>query len=138
MASDRIGAAPGGGAAIPSTTVAASTTTTSDAINLPPLTAGVLVDIDLTTAGSPSEVVTIQGRDPASAGLAPASQVWVDLLASAAIVATGHVQLTVHPAITTVTANVSAAKAVPEVVRVKAVSGNATSHTFTVGITALP
>lgn len=64
-------------------------------------------------------------------GFAPVANAWYPLLISAAVVATGVVRLTVHPAITSAT-NVSAADFLPSRWRVRPVHGTADSTTYSV------
>lgn len=87
---------------------------------------GLKLVIDVTAVGAaPSVVFTIQGKDPASGK-------YYDLLASAAITATGTTVLTIFPD-ATVTANVSANDVLPRYWRVTAAHANADSITYSVG-----
>lgn len=86
----------------------------------------VVIDVTALTAGA-SLVFTIQGVDPVSGAT------W-DILASAAVVATGTTVLKVHPALTA-SANAVAKDVVPARVRVKVVPADTKSVTYTIGAT---
>jgi hypothetical protein len=91
---------------------------------------GCVVIIDTTAAGaSPSTVPKIEGV--ASNGAV------YPLLTGAAITGTGQVALKVYPGITAAT-NVAVSDATPEQVKVTMTHGNATSHTYSVELVAIP
>lgn len=108
------------------------TTTNSDDVgNLG--AGGVVVIIDVTAvANSPSVVFTVQGKDRVSGK-------YYDLLASAAITATGTTRLRIHPDLTA-SANAAASDLLPDIWRVKAVGGASAgaTMTFTVGACLVP
>lgn len=86
----------------------------------------VVVNITAITGTTPTLVVTLQGKDPAS-------NVYYTLLASAALNATGATVLTVYPGVTAA-ANVSVSDVVPKTWRViSTVGGTTPAVTFTVG-----
>lgn len=89
-----------------------TTHSSRDVDNINHLGVQLVVDVTDETAGgsSHSMVVKIQGKDPASGK-------YYDLLASAAITATGTTLLTVHPAVTPA-ANLAAAHVLPRSWRV--------------------
>jgi hypothetical protein len=90
---------------------------------------GVKVVLDMTSAGSGSVVLTIQGKDKASGK-------YYTLLAGAAVTTNATNVYTVYPEIAAV-ANVSARDVLPETWRVT-VSGNGSATTYTAGFTKLP
>ena len=86
---------------------------------------GARVHIKATAASAtPSVVFTVQGKDQLTGD-------YFDLLASAAVTATGDTFLTIYPAIA-VTANVSASTVLPSYWRVKAVAADADSLTYSI------
>ncbi len=86
---------------------------------------GVRVHIKTTAVTStPSVVFTIQGKDTLT-------NTYYDLLASAAVTATGETYLTVYPGLTAA-ANSVASNVLPSTFRVNAVHGNANSITYQV------
>lgn len=86
---------------------------------------GVHVVIDVTAVPSVETVTfTVQGKDPLSGK-------YYDLLASAALVATGTVVLKVYPGLTAVS-NLTASDVVPKTYRVKAVHSASGSFTYSV------
>jgi hypothetical protein len=91
---------------------------------------GCVVIIDTTAAGaSPSTVPTIEGVS-SSGAVYP-------LLTGAAITGTGRVALKVYPGITAAT-NVAVSDVAPEQVKITMTHGNATSHTYSVELVAIP
>jgi len=85
---------------------------------------GVVVFIDVTAVtASPSVVFTIQGRGD--------DDEWYDILASAAVTATGNTVLRVYPGLTA-SANAVANDVLPGTWRVSAVHGDADSITYKV------
>lgn len=110
----------------------AARTATPNAVQfaVPHGTSGLEVVVNTTAAGtSPSTVVTIEGITKLGAVF--------DILASAAITAVGVARLSVAPSLPA-TANVSANELVPELIRVKFVHGNATSHTYSAEVICTP
>jgi hypothetical protein len=92
---------------------------------------GLLVVIDTTVIGAaPSTVFTIEGKDPLSGK-------YFAILVSAAVVAVGTIVLRVYPGLVAA-ANLVANDVLPLTWRVKAVHGNANSHTYSVSATPLP
>lgn len=85
---------------------------------------GIIVDFDMTVKGSTSVTVTIKAKDSLSG-------VYTTLLASAAIVATGHTQMIVYPGIT-VAANLDASAPVPRIWRVEITRAGGASDTYSV------
>jgi hypothetical protein len=105
---------------------ARTTTPDTEELEIPGGTRSMVLVVDTTAAGSsPSTVVKVSGVDRAS------GKIW-DILASAAITATGTVTLSIGPGLP-VSANVSANAVVPPVIRITATHGNSTSHTYTIG-----
>jgi len=91
---------------------------------------GCVVIIDTTAAGtSPSTVPKIEGVNAAG--------VVYPLLTGAAITGVGQVALKVYPGITAAT-NVAVSDVAPERVKVTMTHGNATSHTYSVELVAIP
>jgi hypothetical protein len=87
---------------------------------------GVVVVINVTSiTDTPSVVFTIQGKDSVSS-------VYYDILASAAVTATGTTTLTVYPG-NSAAANSKADTPLPRVWRVEAVHADADSITYSVG-----
>ena len=88
---------------------------------------GGIIVIDVTAVGvTPSVVFTVQGKDSLSGQ-------YYTILASAAITGTGTVVLRVFPGLTAV-ANTVVSDVLPRVWRVNAVHGNATTITYSVGV----
>ncbi len=90
---------------------------------------GVKVVFDMTTVGTGSVTVTIQGKDLASGK-------YYTLLAGAAVITNVTNVYTVFPS-ATVTANVSANDYLPMIWRVIATANNANPATYTVGACVL-
>lgn len=90
---------------------------------------GVKVFVNVTSAGTGSITAAVQTKDPASG-------VYVTLLVSAAITATGMTVLTVYPGLPA-TANVSANDVLPRQWRVLVTAGNANPMNYTVGATLI-
>jgi hypothetical protein len=92
---------------------------------------GVVVVIDVTAAAAtPSVVFTVQGKDPLSGK-------YYDILASAAVVATGTTVLKVYPGITAA-ANAAVSDVVPQHWRVKAVAADSDSLTYSMYACLIP
>ena len=92
---------------------------------------GAVVVINTSAAGtSPSTTFTLQGYDPLS------NTYWT-LLASAAVTAVGTTVLKVYPGLTA-SANAVASDVLPSSFAVDATHGNATSHTYSVGVHLIP
>lgn len=105
---------------------ARTATPDTEELEVPGGTKNMVLVVDTTAAGaSPSTVVKVSGVDRTS------GKIW-DILASAAITATGTVTLSIGPGLAA-SANVSANAVVPPVIRVTATHGNGTSHTYSVG-----
>lgn len=94
---------------------------------------GLVLVIDITGfTGGTNVTFTVQGKDPVSGK-------YYTLLASAALTATGTTVLEIRPDITTVTANLTAAKQLPSQFKVIAtVTGTFTVLTYSVGATLCP
>ena len=108
----------------------AGTTNGTDQTNVNGRGVQVVVDITAISGTSPTLTVKVQGKDKASGK-------YYDLLASAALNATGTTLLTVYPG-APVTANVSASQALPAVWRVvSTVGGTSPSVTATVGASVI-
>ena len=86
---------------------------------------GLVLNIVVTAAASPSNVVTIQGKDPSSG-------TYYTILASAAITGTGTTTMRVHPDLTAA-ANTVAKDMMPAVWRVSVTAGNGNSATYSIG-----
>lgn len=87
------------------------------------------VTIKTSAAGSsPSTVPTVEYYDPASDS-------WIALLAGAAITGTGTIELSVGPHAVETT-NLSHPCALAQYLRVVMTHGNATSHTYSIGVRA--
>jgi acyl CoA:acetate/3-ketoacid CoA transferase beta subunit len=108
----------------------AKTTTQTQADQVNRGHSGIKVVVDTTVFGTGSVTVTIQGLDPTSGK-------YYTILASAAIVATGTVVLTVFPG-APVTGNVAANDQLPATWRLLATANNANSQTYSVGYVLLP
>lgn len=92
---------------------------------------GLRAVVDITTyGGAGSLTLTIQGYDPVSGK-------WYTLLASAALAAAATTDLVVYPGCVAV-ANRLANTPLPRTVRVTVAVGDATSHTYSVGLQLLP
>lgn len=89
---------------------------------------GVIVTVNVTTAGTGSITATIERWDPANG--------WVTVLASAALTTDGAVTLTVYPGFTP-SANAVASAVLPRKWRVKVTHNNANAITYSVGISTL-
>lgn len=111
-----------GALAIPA---ASTTTVTGPDVTNDTGARGITVVVDTTVIGTGSITVTIQGKDKASGK-------YFTLLAGAAVVTNVTNVYTVFPG-ATVTANVSANAALPEIFRVVATANNANAATYTVG-----
>lgn len=87
---------------------------------------GIMLTIDTTAfSGSPSVVVTIEGKDDASGK-------WLPLLVSAAITGTGTVVMRIYPGLTPIS-NLTANDVLPRTFRVKPVHANTDSITYSIG-----
>lgn len=86
---------------------------------------GVKVCVNVSLIGTGSITVTIQGKDPASG-------TYFTILASAAIITTSFVVLTVYPGITAST-NVAASDVLPRQWRIAVTANNANPVNYTVG-----
>lgn len=104
-------------------TAATTTQTGSDLENS--CYSGVKVVLDMTTVGTGSVTLTIQGKDKTSGK-------YYTLLAGAPVTTNSTNVYTVYPGIT-VTANVSAADVLPSNWRVLVTANNANAATYTVG-----
>lgn len=88
---------------------------------------GCHITIDMTAVPSVETVVfTVQGKDEVSGK-------YYDILASAAIVATGTVVLKIYPGLTAI-ANLTATDIIPRVFRVKTTHSASGSFTYSVGV----
>lgn len=105
---------------------AARTSHASSPTQTAPGAEGVRVDIDITAFSGTSITFTVQYYDPGKGD-------WLTLLASAALSATGHTTLHIHPAMTAA-ANSIAAAILPRRWRVTP-SGTITSVTYSVAYT---
>lgn len=91
---------------------------------------GVKVVLDMTTVGTGSVTLTIQGKDGASGK-------YYTLLAGAAVITNSTNVYTVYPSLPA-TANVSANDVLPKTWRILVTANNANATTYTVGATLLP
>lgn len=91
---------------------------------------GIKVVLDMTTVGTGSVTVTIQGKDAASGK-------YYTLLAGAAVTTNSTNVYTVFPGAPP-TANVSANDQLPKTFRILVTANNANATTYTVGATLLP
>ena len=91
---------------------------------------GIKAVLDMTTVGTGSVTLTIQGKDAASGK-------YYTLLAGAAVVTNSTNVYTVFPG-APATANVSANDQLPKTWRVLVTANNANATTYTVGVTLLP
>lgn len=89
---------------------------------------GVIVTVNITSAGTGSITAAIQRFDPASG--------WMDVLASAALTTDGATTLTVYPGFTA-SPNSVANAVIPRKWRVKVTHNNANSITYSVGLSTL-
>jgi ABC-type molybdate transport system substrate-binding protein len=89
---------------------------------------GVIVTVNVTSAGSGSITATIQREDPAAG--------WVDMLASAAITTDSATTLTIYPGFTP-SANAVASAVIPRKWRVRVVHNNSNAITYAVGVSTL-
>lgn len=92
--------------------------------NFPGIGARIIIDVTAITS-TPSVVFAVEGYDPAS-------QKWLALLTSAAIVGVGTTILRIFPG-ATVAANLSANDFMPAMWRVTATHANGNSITYSVG-----
>jgi len=90
---------------------------------------GVHVIVDVTSAGTGSITVTVQGYDRAT-------NAWYDILASAALTTNATTKLTVFPGATAV-ANTAANDCIPHKWRVNIAHNNGNSITYSVGANIL-
>lgn len=107
----------------PVTRTTAATFNTNDFNNRDAI--GAVVVIDITAGSSVSLTVTIEGKDPTSGK-------YYTILASSALTGTGTTVLRVHPDLTAA-ANTVAKDMLPAVWRVKEVTGNTNSITYSIG-----
>jgi hypothetical protein len=91
---------------------------------------GIRVVLDMTTAGTGSVTLEIDGKDSLSGK-------YYALLTGAAVTTDSTNVYTVYPS-NTVAANVSASTALPKIWRVKVTANNANSATYSVGACLLP
>lgn len=110
------------------TSLARTTSQTGNDITNP-RARGVKVVVDITASSSPSNTITIQGKDVVSGK-------YYTLLASAALTGNGTTILTVFPG-APVSANVSANDGLPAVWRVIVTAGNSNSATYSIGYSYL-
>jgi hypothetical protein len=94
---------------------------------------GIDVVIDMTTVGTGSITVSIEGF---AAGKISAPAGWYTILASAAIVTNVLTILTVHPGVTD-TANSKAGRSLPKKYRVRVVHNNANPAIYSVDVNLL-
>lgn len=114
------------GALITLAAQAAGTVTSADQTNSGARGLKLVIDITAITGTSPTLIVTIQGKDPASGK-------YYTILASAALAAVATTVLTVYPS-QAVSANVSANDILPRTFRVSAVvGGTGPAVTATIG-----
>lgn len=90
---------------------------------------GVTVTLDMTTVGSGSVTLTIQGKDPGSGK-------YYTLLAGAAVITNSTNRYTVYPGMTAA-ANLVASDVLPEIWRVIVTANNANPTTYSVGWSTL-
>jgi len=91
---------------------------------------GIKAVLDMTTVGTGSVTLTIQGKDAASGK-------YYTLLAGAAVTTNSTNVYTVFPG-APATANVSANDQLPKTFRILVTANNANAATYTVGVTLLP
>lgn len=111
-------------------TAAAATTTQTGPDMANTSHRGVKVVLDMTTVGTGSVTLTIQGKDNASGK-------YYTLLAGAAVITNSTNVYTVYPSLPA-TANVSANDVLPKTFRILVTANNANAATYTVGVTMLP
>lgn len=110
-------------------TASASTTTKTSADQINTDGRGVIVVLDMTTVGTGSVTLTIQGKDVASGK-------YYTLLSGAAVTTNSTNVYTVYPG-APATANVSANSPLPRTWRVNVTANNANATTYTVGASVL-
>jgi hypothetical protein len=110
-------------------TAAAATTTQTSADYRNSCYRGIKVVLDMTTVGTGSVTLTIQGKDVASGK-------YFTLLTGAAVITNTTNVYTVYPG-ATVTANVSANDQLPAFFRILVTANNANPTTYTVGASLL-
>lgn len=110
-------------------TAAGATTTQTSADQTNYNGRGVRVVLDMTTVGTGSVTLTIQGKDAASGK-------YYTLLAGAAVITDVTNAYEVYPGVTA-TANVSASTALPRVWRIVTTANNANPSTYTVGASVI-
>lgn len=103
-----------------------ATTTSDEQHNL--RQRGVIVTVNVTSAGTGNITATIERWDPVAG--------WVTVLASAALTTDGATTLTVYPGFTPVSNSVASA-VLPRKWRVKVTHNNANSITYAVGVSTL-
>lgn len=111
-------------------TAAAATTTQNSTDQVNANGRGVKVVLDMTTAGTGSVTLTIQGKDAASGK-------YYTILAGAAVTTNSTNVYTIYPGLAAA-ANVSANDVLPRTWRVLATANNANPATYTVGASVLP
>ena len=87
---------------------------------------GVIVSVNVSSAGTGSITATIQRYEPSTG-------TWVDMLASVAISTAVRTELTIYPGFTPA-ANVTATAVLPRLWRVSITHGNANAMTYSVGV----
>lgn len=97
---------------------------------------GIDVLIDMTTVGTGSITVSIEGRAAGKISAVGAPAGWYLILASAAIAANGVTLLTVHPGVTDA-ANSKAGRSLPKQFRVRVVANNANAAVYSVDVNLL-
>src|SRR5262245_30686819 len=112
---------------LPAFTAVTTTQTSNDFVNN--TASGVKVFLNMTTVGTGSVTLTIQGKDKASG-------TYYTILSGAAVTTNSFNVYSVFPG-ATVTANVSANDFLPEVWRILVTANNANPTTYTVGATFL-
>ena len=110
-------------------TATGATTSQTGADQLNNTGRGLIVVLDMTTVGTGSVTLTIQGKDTASGK-------YYTLLAGAAVVANSTNVYTVYPGVAA-TANVSANSPLPRTWRVITTANNANPCTYTVGASVI-
>lgn len=111
-------------------TSAGRTTTQTQADQSNPGYKGIAVILDMTSVGTGSVTLEIDGKDPLSGK-------YVSLLTGAAVTTNVTNVYTVYPALVAV-ANVTASAALWKTFRIKVTANNANSATYTVGYVLLP
>lgn len=102
-----------------------ATLTIADQVNYNARGVVICVDTTLVPGSAPSNVVTINGKDPVSGK-------YQTILTSAAITGVGTVFLTIYPGVT-VAANTAVSYPLPRTYQVVVTAGNANSATYSVG-----